>query len=788
MEFPCSACNIKFTRKFNRDRHFVEKHSDSPINKCLLCGKEFLDFEDLQLHQEHQHTPGEGFELKESAMRRKVVTYRYLYNTSERDSKMVEVAGLHDKIYQTLMYEIGMKKSLKFALIFIARMVQIGNENDVVSSIQIPFRSCQHEASILTPSKLYSLIAECFLKINATLEDFTENGSGWVLANGIGVDIEIAQYPAIRVGGTSQHFSVKNLPGGKQLQNVASHKGFCLLYCIIYFLYASYIKDPEKGSEYSKFFFIFNDKEKDYRFPMHIHEVPKFLHKIKHLNIKINIFLYQEWQNTRFQIHPLERGLCNKESKKTLNLLLICFQNNYHFVIINNLNKFLRKTYHNKGYISGYSKPHFCENCLNHFSSETILTDHQKICLVNKPILEEVPDKFSDPIYFKNNKKTIFCPLIGFFDFECVMNDSKHLCEFCNSLRCKCNEKSYTKTEFVQKPFCYSFVLIDKNDKVIIEQTYYGNDAAENFLEFLFKLEKDYLEPLFEKIEEMRYDKKSVEKFESSTCCYICKKKFNSKIKSLIKVRDHCHYSGKFLGAACNSCNLKRRRERFISIFCHNASHYDLHFLVNAINKFSKKIDKITVLPYNSEHFRTIQINSFKFLDSLAFLQSSLNVLTTNLYKSNHDYIFLKQMKICKTNEIFDEFKMKQILKKGFFPYEFCKSISQMESISALPSKEHFYSSLTEEKISDEDYDHALNVWALFKVENLLEYALIYCQTDTMLLAEVFMKFRKEMMSFSGLDCAQYISLPGFSWYDLFDIINININMLMLFLFTGIPC
>ena len=52
--------------------------------------------------------------------------------------------------------------------------------------------------------------------------------------------------------------------------------------------------------------------------------------------------------------------------------------------------------------------------------------------------------------------------------------------------------------------------------------------------------------------------------------CHICKRKFScdqgdkSKYKVYHKVRDHCHYTGKFRGATHNICNLRYKLEREI--------------------------------------------------------------------------------------------------------------------------------------------------------------------------------------------------------------------------------
>ena len=71
--------------------------------------------------------------------------------------------------------------------------------------------------------------------------------------------------------------------------------------------------------------------------------------------------------------------------------------------------------------------------------------------------------------------------------------------------------------------------------------------------------------------------------------CYICKEKFcvDKDDKDYInrkKVKDHCHYTGKFRGAAHSKCNLNYKVPKDIPILIHNAS-YDTHFIINKLAK-----------------------------------------------------------------------------------------------------------------------------------------------------------------------------------------------------------
>ena len=67
--------------------------------------------------------------------------------------------------------------------------------------------------------------------------------------------------------------------------------------------------------------------------------------------------------------------------------------------------------------------------------------------------------------------------------------------------------------------------------------------------------------------------------------CYICKKEFSNNEKKNYKVRDHCHYTGKYRGAAHNICNLGYKLPKEIPIVFHNGSIYDYHFIIKELVK-----------------------------------------------------------------------------------------------------------------------------------------------------------------------------------------------------------
>ena len=80
---------------------------------------------------------------------------------------------------------------------------------------------------------------------------------------------------------------------------------------------------------------------------------------------------------------------------------------------------------------------------------------------------------------------------------------------------------------------------------------------------------------------------------ENAKICYVCKEKFedsHAKDKKYHKVRDHCHYTGEYIGAAHSICNLKFSVPKEIHLIFHNGSNYDYCFIIDKLaEKFKKQ-------------------------------------------------------------------------------------------------------------------------------------------------------------------------------------------------------
>ena len=103
------------------------------------------------------------------------------------------------------------------------------------------------------------------------------------------------------------------------------------------------------------------------------------------------------------------------------------------------------------------------------------------------------------------------------------------------------------------------------------------------------------------------------------------------------------------------------------------------------------------------------------------------------------------------------------LLRKGAYPYEYMDSWEKFDE-TALPPKKDYYSNLTWEHISDEDYAHTQKVREVFKIKNLGKYHDLYVQSDALLLADVYENFRNMCLEKHQLDPVYFVSAPGLAW------------------------
>ena len=127
--------------------------------------------------------------------------------------------------------------------------------------------------------------------------------------------------------------------------------------------------------------------------------------------------------------------------------------------------------------------------------------------------------------------------------------------------------------------------------------------------------------------------------YDNSTLCHICHEELGED-----RVRDHCHLSGKFRGAAYEVCNLKYKVPKFFPVVFHNLSGYVVTYKI-----LENSEGDISCIPNNEENYisftKQVIVDKFvnkegkednvkceiKFIDSLRFMASSLDKVCSNL-------------------------------------------------------------------------------------------------------------------------------------------------------------
>ena len=153
--------------------------------------------------------------------------------------------------------------------------------------------------------------------------------------------------------------------------------------------------------------------------------------------------------------------------------------------------------------------------------------------------------------------------------------------------------------------------------------------------------------------------------------CWVCDGPFKpyeqGDTEGLWKVRDHDHLTGKYRGPAHSKCNLSLRIDPYrtpIPVFYHNLKNYDAHHLISAIGRTEEKTttctdnngepimhkdrdgkdtDKpvtvtdggISGIVQNMEKLISFSWGQYRFVDSYAFLSSSLDRLVQNTPKED---------------------------------------------------------------------------------------------------------------------------------------------------------
>jgi hypothetical protein len=194
----------------------------------------------------------------------------------------------------------------------------------------------------------------------------------------------------------------------------------------------------------------------------------------------------------------------------------------------------------------------------------------------------------------------------------------------------KLNDKNKL-TKHVVNSCAYYFVCTFDNSRNYYRY-FVGENCIIDMIKDLNELSKQCIDEM-RKNEKMELSKEDKKDFYNADKCYLCGECFGE--KGLAKVRDHDHRTGKYRGACHCKCNINYFSNRYLPIVFHNLRGYDGHIIIK--EAFNIGNDNISAIPNSFEKFMTIKIGNLKFIDSMQFLNTSLEKLTENLYVRNQN-------------------------------------------------------------------------------------------------------------------------------------------------------
>lgn len=755
-KFKCQYCNTFFSRHWDCLRHEKAFHNISVTYKCILCGDSFYTVNELSDHKKTHNFQSETFKIVKQAFNGATRTYRLCSDTANLDETFSD--EICDEIVKISQSEVVSKKRAYFGLSIHPIFLKFTEDGEIESKITVVFSSYRKEINIShTSNVLRELFYSCYKEIEKRLEDFSENGSGWTLSEIDCIDLNYTSLNSIR-GGCPFNLKLKHKRG---LLNIKNDDDLCLLYCIIGKFHSKSISldNREKPESYSPFFENFNLE--GINFPISVEEIKKLEDQNLHLFFKINVFMEIEGEIYHHRMFTIDEK--HPKNITVVNVLLteVCDTNGkifHHYTLIENENKFFASVYSTKKGQTCYSRSVTCAKCLSRFSSEEKLARHITVCEKGgeacKPILN-----FKKPY----EKLTFEKPWLqyphlytGYVDFESILvknNDVKEGCDDCQKTNRDHCEHSYTANLQTHKAINFCLVIIDRYCDVVFEKVYTGEDASSVFLQTLKDVEPD-IRISCAKNENMIFSDFDRARFDATVRCHICGNSFHRKTD---KVRDHCHQTGRFIGAAHTVCNLNRKEKPVVKIFAHNFSGYDSHLIIENLNHPS--VTKVSAIPKSGEKFMAVEINNtYVLCDSMMFLTGSLDSLAKSL-PENHRYTILKQSSLYKKLPSEKDFNI--LFEKWKYPYEFPQSLDEIIGCTAIPPIEKFFNSLSGESISQDDHQNTVKIFNMLKCGNLKDYMECYCMLDVYLLAEVFTEFRKQTLENFEIDPCNFISLPG---------------------------
>ncbi|XP_074604049.1 uncharacterized protein LOC141857450 [Brevipalpus obovatus] len=640
------------------------------------------------------------FEMISHAFNKYLSVYRQAVEHTTLSALYIDQAT---KIQGLLRELIKHQSPLKVQLC--TRMEMIKPLLDTVKHEKI--NMCTRSMSLICYTDVDGIVETYFKNLEASIDQFTQRGSGWILKKFDQVEVRIGRYEQDQ-GGCIEYQLPPDVITKKAVLRLDCHDD-CFMWSVLASLHPTK-KNANRCYRYVQFF-------PDYDFSgvrgvVKIKSIDSFESRN---NISVNVYTMKCERNDGKRspmLVPLR--VVRKKREKHVNLFLY----EEHYYPIRDFNRLCATRNSWRRY--------WCDNCLSGFRDEIKLANHREYCYDHEPQRIDLP--WFSKIKFKDHYKSLKHPFIIYADFETlVQKDSDQ--------------------QIVYVPCSVGLIVVDWTGSMIDSFFYRGPEAAREFVSYLARKREPLREELIRRKKSLEFTAEIRQRMGDATNCHICGEEFQSDSD---KVADHCHLTGEFRGAAHVSCNCQLQLKQTIPVVLHNFKNFDSHIIVQGLDH--EMVHSVKVIPQSTEKFIAMKIDDYQIIDSYAFLASSLDDLAKN---TRHD---LKEKYL---KYFFEDISL--LMQKGTFPYEFIDDFNRFE-VTVFPSEDKFYSKLKKQAVDTEKYENTKNIWLYHGCRNIGDLHDIYLKMDVCLLAAVFEQFREMSLEEFGLDPSHFFSSPGLTW------------------------
>ena len=510
------------------------------------------------------------------------------------------------------------------------------------------------------------ILSQMLKEIMETLANYQRNGSGWNFKEVNSLEIHTVDYKRVKGSGyiPLPDFIMRK----KAIINMEDTDEKCFLWSLLRYLHPVQ-KHSSRINDLREYENDLNFKGID--FPVKLKDITKFENQNPDLP-GINVFSV----NDNNKIYSLKNN--EKDPIKSIDLFLFSKGEKQHYSQIKNFSRLVRSQITS----DTTRKLHICKKGLTHFTKQDFLEKHLFYC-ENETAAVIMPRK-NTILNFKNHLKKLPIPFVIYADFECFTKPI-------NSCQPNPN-KSYTQGYQKHEPSGYCLLLkgldgINVNFKPIVyTKKTEDEDISKKFITHVRLLTHMIYRKYYSNSKPYNLTPQEEKDIQSATICHICEQDLNidEETGQILKVRDHCHFTGEYRGAAHNQCNLKCKKPLILPVLFHNLQGYDSHLFIKQLANVS---GELSCIPSTEEKYilfskkikvgenlsrkmgKPFPINfEIRFIDSFKFLQTSLANLVSNLQPSD----FKNLNRVIKHNTSL-------LTRKGVYPYDYVSSIDKIK-------------------------------------------------------------------------------------------------------------